>query len=675
MQFVYPAFLFALAALAIPIIIHLFHFRRFKRVYFSNVRFLREVKEETSSRSRLRNLLVLLSRLLALAFLVLLFAQPYLPQGEDAQQGARDVSIFVDNSFSMSALSSDVPLLDQAKRRAREIVNAYQPEDRFQILTHDFEGRHQRLVSREEALDYIEDIDITPVVHPLSQVLSRQQQVFELGQQPNKESYLISDFQRSITDIIGAEPVDTSVALSLVPLQAVQERNISLDSVWFAAPVQMQGSNSTLLVRVSNRSDESVENIRLSLNYGGQDKPVSTLSIPAGGTVTDTVFLTPASTGWQRARVALTDFPVQFDDTLHFAFQVPAEIRVLSIFEDQPNAFVRAAIEGIPGFTYTAQNSNSLNYTQFDGYNLIVLEDLLSISSGLGSALDRYLRGGGNVLVFPARNAELGGYNRFLNGLDAAALRNFETQNQQVGAINTEEFIFKDVFEKLDENLRLPSSRGRFRAGSAAGEVLLRFRSGVPFLQKFSRDLGNLYLCLAPVDEEINDLVRNGEIFVPMLYKMAISANRDQQIAYTLGSEAVISVAHEVENPNLLYKIRGEGEEFIPEQRTVGNRAYLSIPRQVRTAGFYDIFLSRDTTLRLLAFNYDRRESELSYFNAADLRERLGGQAEVLEVLDNAVLTGKIQQQSRGIPLWKWCLIGALIFLAVEILLLRFWKV
>jgi len=674
MQFVYPAFLFALAALAIPIIIHLFHFRRFKRVYFTNVRFLREVKEETSSRSRLRNLLVLLSRLLALAFLVLLFAQPYIPQGEDAQQGARDVSVFVDNSFSMSALSSDVPLLDQAKRRAREIVNAYQPEDRFQVLTHDFEGRHQRLVSREEALDYIEDIDITPVVRPLSQVLSRQQQVFELGQQPNKEAYLISDFQRSITDI-GVGVADTSVALSLVPLQAVQERNISLDSVWFAAPVQMQGSNSTLLVRVSNRSDESVENIRLSLDYGGQDKPVSTLSIPAGGTVTDTVFLTPGSTGWQRARVALTDFPVQFDDTLHFAFQVPAEIRVLSIYEDRPNAFVRAAIEGIPGFTYTAQNSNSLNYTQFDRYNLIVLEDLLSMSSGLGSALDRYLRGGGNVLLFPARNAELGGYNRFLNDLNAAALRNFETQNQQVGAINTEAFIFRDVFEELDENLRLPSSRGRFRAGRAAGEVLLRFRSGGPFLQKFDRELGNLYLCLAPVDEEVNDLVRNGEIFVPMLYKMAISANRDQQIAYTLGSEAVISVAHQVENPNLLYKIRGGGKEFIPEQRTVGNRAYLSMPSQVRKAGFYDIFLSRDTTLRLLAFNYDRRESDLSYYNGADLRERLGGQVEVLDILDNAVLTGKIQQQSRGIQLWKWCLILALIFLAVEVLLLRLWKV
>jgi len=674
MQFVYPAFLFALAALAIPIIIHLFHFRRFKRVYFSNVRFLREVKDETSSRSRLRNLLVLLSRLLALAFLVLLFAQPFIPLGQEAQKGARDVSIFVDNSFSMSALSRDLALLEQAKRRAREIVNAYRPEDRFQVLTHDFEGRHQRLVSQEEALDYIGEIPITPVVRPLSEVLSRQKQVFELGNLPNKEAYLISDFQRSITDL-EADMLDTSLALTLIPLQAVQERNISLDSIWFEAPVQMLGANSTLLVQVSNRTDESVENIRLSLDYGGQDKPVASLSIPAGGTLVDTVFLTPARTGWQRASLSITDFPVQFDDTLYLAFQVPAEVRVLSIYEEEPNAFVKAAIGGMRGFAHTAQNSNSLNYTQFDRYNLIVLEDLVSLSSGLGSALTRYLRNGGNVLVFPARNADLAAYNSFLNGLSAASLRNFQTQPQQVGEINTEEFVFQDVFEKLDKNLRLPKTQGSFRADQAPGEVLLRYRSGAPFLQKFRRELGNLYLCLAPVDSDLNDLVRNGEIFIPMLYKMAISANRDQQVAYTLGSDAVISLAHEVEDPNLLYRIRGEGQELIPEQRTVGNRAYFSMPAQVRRAGFFEVFLSADTTLRVLAFNYDRRESDLTYFNAEDLEDRLGERAEVLALSDNSVLTGKIQQQSRGVQLWKWCLLLALLFLGIEILLLRFWKV
>jgi len=117
MLFQYPAFLFALAALAIPIIIHLFYFRRFKTVYFTNVRFLKEVKEETSARQKLRNLLVLLMRCLAVAALVFAFAQPFIPKDVEVRQGQKLVSVFVDNSFSMRAMSEDVPLLEKAKQR------------------------------------------------------------------------------------------------------------------------------------------------------------------------------------------------------------------------------------------------------------------------------------------------------------------------------------------------------------------------------------------------------------------------------------------------------------------------------------------------------------------------------------------------------------------------------
>ncbi|MDX1667704.1 MAG: BatA domain-containing protein, partial [Saprospiraceae bacterium] len=219
MQFIYPTFLFALAALAIPIILHLFYFRRFKRVYFTNVRFLREVKEETSARSKLRNLLVLLMRLLAIAFLVLAFAQPFIPQGEEVEQGRKAVSIFVDNSFSMSAQSQDVSLMEKAKQRAREIVEGYQPEDVFQVLTNDFEGRHQRLVSQEDAISLIDEIEISPEVKSLSQVVGRQSQALATGSIDNQLSYLISDFQRNITDL--ADYRDTTLPLTLIPLQSV----------------------------------------------------------------------------------------------------------------------------------------------------------------------------------------------------------------------------------------------------------------------------------------------------------------------------------------------------------------------------------------------------------------------------------------------------------------------
>ena len=116
MEFLYPGFLWALTAVAIPVIIHLIYFRRFKKVYFSNIRFLKEIKEETTNTNKLKNLLILLARIFAILFLVLAFAQPYIPQGEKLKSGTTGVSIYIDNSFSMEALSDEVSLLEKAKK-------------------------------------------------------------------------------------------------------------------------------------------------------------------------------------------------------------------------------------------------------------------------------------------------------------------------------------------------------------------------------------------------------------------------------------------------------------------------------------------------------------------------------------------------------------------------------
>src|SRR6478735_11554324 len=101
MSFLYPTFLWALAALSIPVIIHLFNFRKTTRIYFSNTRFLRQVKEETTQKRRLKQYLVLASRLLFLFFLVMAFAQPFLPAKEEMGQ-QQIICIYVDNSYSMS---------------------------------------------------------------------------------------------------------------------------------------------------------------------------------------------------------------------------------------------------------------------------------------------------------------------------------------------------------------------------------------------------------------------------------------------------------------------------------------------------------------------------------------------------------------------------------------------
>ena len=258
MSFVYPQLLWGLLALLIPIIIHLFHFRRFKKVYFSNVKLLKEIKEEKSARNKVKNFLVLLSRLLAFAFLIFAFAQPFISKNDSVKSGKKYVSIFIDNSYSMMAATEDVPLLDKTKRRAEEIVSAYGPSDQFQILTHELRGSQQRWINKDNVCNAIEEIELSPEVSPLSSVHLVQRQTAPVDD--NHIVYILSDFQKSITNLELEK--DTTMEINLIPMQAIKERNISIDSAWFESVVPSINQNNRLYVKVTNHSDEKQSDIR-----------------------------------------------------------------------------------------------------------------------------------------------------------------------------------------------------------------------------------------------------------------------------------------------------------------------------------------------------------------------------------------------------------------------------
>jgi hypothetical protein len=673
MQFLYPTFLWALAAIAIPIIIHLFYFRRFKKVYFTNVKYLQEIKEETSSRNKIKNLLILLARILTVAALVFAFAQPFIPLGNSVKKGNNAVSVFVDNSFSMQATQENVPLINIAKEKARQIVNAYSEEDKFQILTHAFEGRHQRLVSKEDALSLINEINITPSVRPLSKVVNRQKQAIS-DQEENEILYLISDFQSSINDL--ATYTDTTAELNLLPLQAVQEKNVSLDSVWLESPVPMVNQNNKLLVRITNHSDEEAEGIRLSMLKDGQEKPEGIFNIPARTSITDTINMSLLKSGWHTAELKISDYPIQFDDKFFISVNVPEEINVLSINDGLQNRYLTALFKGLNSYNLTNQNQNNVDYSKIKDFDLVILNDIRDISSGLAAELDNFIVNGGNALAFPSANASQSSYNNFLNNLGANNLQGINKEKKSVSAINKDEFIFKDVYEYVGRNITLPTTNRSWKLTNyqnRAQESLLRYRDGSNYLVKYVRGSGHLYLCTSPLNKDDNNLSQNAEIFVPMLYKMAIASTKTQKISYTIGKDEIIEAENKISSGDLVYKIKGL-EEFIPGQTNLGNKILLDVNDQVTKDGFYSLNLDKNK-ISDLSFNYDRKESNMMV-SSTDMMTDLA-ESSTVNLLDGSLkadFSSYINEKDRGIVLWWWCLILALIFLAFETLLLRIWS-
>lgn len=671
MQFLHPWILWVLLALALPIIIHLFHFRRFKKVYFTNVKFLKEVKEEKSTRNKVRNLLVLLSRLAALACLIFAFTQPFFSKDKTVKQGKNYVSIFVDNSNSMMASSEDVPLLDKAKKKAEEIIKVYGLADQFQIISHEMKGSQQRWINQDNTIAAIEDIQVSPEVNKLSNILFKQKQT--APKEGNHIIYLLSDFQESITDM--EISVDTTTEVNLLPFQAVKENNLTIDSAWFESVVPSLNQSNKLYVRLKNHSPENKDDVRLSIEHNGQTRPEGTVNIPANSSITDTINLLVTTPGWQRMKIKVDDYPIQFDDNYFINFNVKEKVKVIAINEQTNNRYMTALFKGLPQFDLENVNSSNVKYDKFKETDLVILNDLRKISSGMTSELLSYAEAGGNILVFPAAECDKQSYNDFFGRMNANTIADWNQTDMEVSRINTAEFVFSNVYESNTRNIKLPTTKGHYvfsNYSTRGGEELLEYRNGEKYVTKYVLGKGKLYVSAAPLDKKYNDLTVNAEVFVPLLYKVSFSAVQGDKLAYTIGVDNFTETNNTASSNEVVFKVTGE-EEFIPGQNNKGSTTILTFNNMIRKAGFYDVTLD-NKTVKGLAFNYDRIESNLKNLSSQELEEKYGASANILANSMQADLGSIIKEKDQGVTLWRWFLIAALIFLAIETLLLRFWK-
>ncbi len=678
MSFLYPWFLLALSAISIPIIIHLFHFRRFRKVYFPNISFLEALTEETEKQARIKHLLVLLSRILAIIFLVLAFARPYIKADEDmAGAGYQYVSVFIDNSFSMEAESAYGTLLGHAMETAREVTGVFSPTDRFQLLTNDFEGRHQRFVSRDEFLQMLQEVDFSPTVRSLSQVADRQADMLnDIALEERARAFVLSDFQKIIADLEEITP-DTSLQRFWIPFQARRPANLFIDSVWIENPVRMQGQSISIMVRVYNDSPDAMENQPVRLYMNENQRAVASYNVPPNSHTDVALNFTLGSSPLQQGWVEISDYPVIFDDRFYFSFMLTDEIPVLAINRENPNVFLNALLARDTTFLYHNVDASAIDYSAFPSQNLIILNELNSIGEGLSMELRRYVEEGGNLLIFPSVRADLASYNNFLSAMDVNGFTGMDTASTRVTALNELHPVYTGVFDRIPENIDLPRVDQHYvisRRTAARDSYLMQLQNGNPFFTSTSVGRGQVFLSSVPANDSFSNFPRHA-MFVPTVYNIALHSASFQPLYYTLGQDEFISTANRPgEASGQLFRIATEGLEIVPEMRTLGNTSRLYVHDQIREAGNYRLLWGEEL-LQYVAFNYDRRESLLDSYSTDEIRGWTGNRTH-----DHVFEAGSIsidQQMERyagGQQLWKIFLIMALAFLLLEVLLLRFMK-
>lgn len=673
MNFLYPGFLFALISVAIPVIIHLFNFRKFKKIYFSNVQLLKEVEQQNSSKEKLKNLLILASRILAIIFLVLAFAQPYIPEHNQKTTALNNVvSIYIDNSYSMEAINKDGNLLDEAKRRAKELVKGFGINDRFQLLTNDFEGKHQRLLNEEAFLKALDDVKISAANRNPQQILNRQGNI--LTGAGNKYSFLISDFQKNISTTNKLQ-TKADIQYSFLKLNANTQPNVAVDSVWVLSPNHQPGANEHLVVQLKNYSEEEAKNVPLKLSINNQQKGLGAVTIPGGKTVKDTLNFSGLAAGWQKGMVTIKDFPVTFDDTLSFSFKVDQNFPVLTINGSNAGNYIKALFAADAYYKLTENAESNVNYSNFANFGLIVLNGLKSPSTGLAQQLKTYLNAGGTVVLFPDLDADIQAYNSFLSALALPTIQALNTTGTKVDRIDLQNPIFKTVFEEIPKNLDLPSVSRYYsfiEKNSSNKEDIMSLPGRKSFFSKYGVGNGQVFLSASGLNTNDGNLARH-PVFVPLIYRLALSGGNETPLYYNLGNDNALASKKITLGKNQTLKITADHFEAIPEIRQADGKTLIYTADQIKNAGFYNLNLA-DSLLAVYSFNSGRTESDMHYLSKAELAQ-LAGKSN-LKIFDTDKDAVKLIAGANkiGQTLWKLCLILSLIFIAAEILLIRFFN-
>jgi hypothetical protein len=671
MHFLYPAFLFALISLAIPVTIHLFNFRKYQKVYFSNVQFLKEIQEQQASRRNLKERLILAARLLALLFLVFAFARPYIPGKNAANTGKQQaVSIFIDNSYSMQTLNKEGTLQDEAKRRAKEIASAYNINDRFQLLTQDFEGKHQRLLSRDEFNDAVDAVKISPQSRSLQQIVNRQQSLLNTQPGAVRSTYIISDFQKNMADA-NAIKSDAGIHFNLVQLKASELPNVAVDSVWLLTAVHRPGENEKLVVRLHNYAGEKAEKIPLKLLINKEQKALGSFTINPRSVQNDTLSFSGLQSGWQRAEIQLQDNPVTFDNQFYFTFNVKQQMPVLLIDGGTSNPFLKAVFEADPFFVAKRTDDGNVDYAALNNYPLIVLSDIKAISTGLAQQLKTYVAKGGNLVVFPSADADFTNYKAFLQPMNSAYPEKLVSEATKVSAINLQNPVFKNIFESYPRNPDLPTIKKYYQLSSAGGESLMELPGRQSFWSAYNSGKGKVYVAAAALNDDFSNLPRHA-LFVPVMFRIALLSGHDQALFYTLGQDESIEMPPVQSNERQLLKLVKGNMTIIPVVKQQEGSTLLYASDLLQESGSYEL-KKQDSILSVLAFNDNRKESDMSYLTADNLKQIFPQAGNVLQP-GQASIKAEVSDLNFGLQLWKLCIILALIFLATEILLIRYYK-
>jgi hypothetical protein len=482
----------------------------------------------------------------------------------------------------------------------------------------------------------------------LNTVILKGTSLFSDSKTSSKTLIIVSDFQQQEDETLSV--VDTSIRVVLVPLKPINTANSYIESVALEPSL-----NANYSLNVSGKTNRTTDDPISVTLY--QDQTVIGKSILEKSKGYKTTFVLPNTLEFA-GKLSIEDTQITYDDTFYFNIPKAEKIGVLAIHENKNSTYLKKLYAG-EEFIFQSQNYKTLDYSQIKSQNLIVLNGLTEISLVLKNSLETFMENGGVVVMIPSKNGDLKSYNQFLGLQTKHRLKPLQTQEKRITNIAFKHPILKDVFEEQVTNFQYPKVQYYYPLTTSTNSVL-SFEDQQPFLIQFKA----LFLFTAAVEPEASNFV-NSPLIVPTFFNIGKSSLKTPPLYYWIGAENKFDIKINLQKDRIL-KLANKTRQFIPFQTNFNNKVSITTKDDPKEPGHFSILKDTDT-LTLVSYNYNRNESQLNYANLAKIKG-----VSIENSLDTTLKNIKIEANVTW--LWKWFVIFALILLAFEMLILKYFK-
>lgn len=673
--------LYALFALIIPLVIHLFNFRRHKTVYFSNTSILKTIEQENKKTKKLKDLIVLITRMLFIAALVIAFAYPYKKDNNVVNNNVDNlIAVYIDNSMSMHSPSLEKTLFEDSRSSALKLVENLNQTQKFILLSNDRNLENEYPMNKDEMIMRLHEMNVEASPISFEDVYNSLSFIKKKNNFETATLFAYSDFQKNMMNFNDLEN-DSTIQVVVFPMKSDFQNNIYIDSVWIQSPVLQKNMSNELNARIVNESSNDVKGIPVNFSLDNNIVAYTTCDINSNSYTDVNMQFVIDNDGDIKAKVSINDSPITFDDEYNLVLKVRPVINVVEIksnsqqsIANSQSSYLELLFKDDALVNYHAMSSYGIDQQVINNAQMIVVNEKADLNETIQQSLLDFASQGGTLLILNDENAD----NAYIYDEIGIRPMHFDENENRIEYIAKRNSFFDDIFVKLPENADLPKINKHicFDLGKNVLNVI-SLQNGNPLLMVSDKGKGKIFVMSTSLDEEYSDLA-NHALFVPLMYKMALIGGGISDLSYTLGVDNIFDISAISLDVDDVVSIKDENAlfEMFPLVEKRNNHNYISFFENLPSSGFYDV-CKNEEVMMTVAWNDKRDESEMSFFDKEGLEKILkDNKLNILAMVDyDEVGTEDVMDIIvKDSVIWKILVIIALISLLIEILILRFWK-